>query len=206
MESARTIDRPRLQGALTVDEAATRLRAINDWLEAIDLVLLRPPVLNRASEPLPTPLATLDAIHLAAALIWREHMGYCRRSRRMTPRWASPREPLDLTFEESDGDGGRLALCDWLQFLGRETFLRNKRAAGLCDRTRNRSKGSSWPEAVRLLKTGLARDLFRKRGVAVHSYLLGRPGRSNRGRGDQSGNETPATDDCREVPNSAGLE
>jgi predicted nucleic acid-binding protein len=75
VESARTIDRLRLLGALTVDEAAARLRAITDWLEAIDLVLLRPLVLDRASEPLPTPLGTLDAIHLATARIWRERMG-----------------------------------------------------------------------------------------------------------------------------------
>jgi predicted nucleic acid-binding protein len=75
VESARTIDRLRLQGALTAEEAAARLRAVTDWLEAIDLVLLRPPVLSRASEPLPTPLGTLDAIHLATALIWRDRMG-----------------------------------------------------------------------------------------------------------------------------------
>jgi predicted nucleic acid-binding protein len=75
VESSRTIDRMRLQGALTVEEAAARLRAVTEWLEAIDLVLLRPPVLSRASEPLPTPLGTLDAIHLATALIWRERMG-----------------------------------------------------------------------------------------------------------------------------------
>lgn len=75
VESARTIDRLRLQGALTVEEAAARLRAVTNWLEAIDLVLLRPPVLSRASQPLPTPLGTLDAIHLATALIWRERMG-----------------------------------------------------------------------------------------------------------------------------------
>jgi predicted nucleic acid-binding protein len=75
VESARTIDRLRIQGALTVEEATARRRAITDWLEAIDLVLLRPPVLSRASEPLPTPLGTLDAIHLATALIWRERMG-----------------------------------------------------------------------------------------------------------------------------------
>jgi predicted nucleic acid-binding protein len=75
VESARTIDRLRLQGALTLEDAPVRLRAIADWLEAIDLVLLRPPVISRASEPLPTPLGTLDAIHLASALIWRDRMG-----------------------------------------------------------------------------------------------------------------------------------
>jgi predicted nucleic acid-binding protein len=75
VESSRAIDRLRLQGSLTLEEAAVRRRAVSDWLEAIDLVLLRPPVLSRASEPLPTPLGTLDAIHLATALIWRERMG-----------------------------------------------------------------------------------------------------------------------------------
>jgi predicted nucleic acid-binding protein len=75
VEAPRTIDRLRLQGSLTTEEAAARLRVVNDWLEAIDLVLLRPPVLSRASEPLPTPLGTLDAVHLATMLVWRDRMG-----------------------------------------------------------------------------------------------------------------------------------
>jgi predicted nucleic acid-binding protein len=75
VESARTIDRLRMHGALTLDEAAERISAVHHWLEAIDLVLLRPPVLSRASEPMPMPIGTLDAIHLATALIWRERMG-----------------------------------------------------------------------------------------------------------------------------------
>ncbi|CAN5722845.1 hypothetical protein BH24ACI4_BH24ACI4_34330 [soil metagenome] len=75
VESARTIDRLRLQGLLTTEEAATRSRTVTEWLEAIDLVLLRPPVLSRASEPMPMPVGTLDAVHLATALIWRDRMG-----------------------------------------------------------------------------------------------------------------------------------
>jgi predicted nucleic acid-binding protein len=75
VESARTIDRLRIQASLTPDEAAERTRAVNEWLEGIDLVLLRPSVLNRASEPMPMPIGTLDAIHLATALIWRDRMG-----------------------------------------------------------------------------------------------------------------------------------
>jgi predicted nucleic acid-binding protein len=75
VESPRTIDRLRLQGSLTTEESAARVRAVNDWLEAIDLVLLRPPVLSRAGEPMPMPLGTLDALHLATALIWRDRMG-----------------------------------------------------------------------------------------------------------------------------------
>jgi predicted nucleic acid-binding protein len=74
VESARTIDRLRHQGSLTAHEAAVRGRAVTQWLEAIDLVLLRPPVLSRASEPMPMPLGTLDAVHLATALIWRDRV------------------------------------------------------------------------------------------------------------------------------------
>ncbi|MEO7135935.1 MAG: hypothetical protein ABI024_17145 [Vicinamibacterales bacterium] len=75
VESARTIDRLRIQGSLSPDEAAERMRAVNQWLEAMDLVLLRPSVLSRASEPMPMAIGTLDAIHLATALIWRDRMG-----------------------------------------------------------------------------------------------------------------------------------
>jgi predicted nucleic acid-binding protein len=75
LESARTIDRLRSQGGLTLDEAAERIGVVNEWLEAVELVLLRPPVLSRASEPMPMPIGTLDAIHLATALIWRERVG-----------------------------------------------------------------------------------------------------------------------------------
>ena len=75
VEGRRTIDRLRLIGSLTQDEAADRLRAFGEWLEAIDLVLLRQPVLARAAEPLPVPLGTLDALHLATALTWRDRAG-----------------------------------------------------------------------------------------------------------------------------------
>jgi predicted nucleic acid-binding protein len=74
VESRRTIDRLRLQGLITADQAAVRLRVVTDWLEAIDLVALRPAILDRAGEPLPVPLGTLDAIHLATALIWRDRV------------------------------------------------------------------------------------------------------------------------------------
>jgi predicted nucleic acid-binding protein len=75
VESARTIDRLRLLGALSADEASSRARLVNQWLEAVDLVLLQPSVLSRASEPMPEPLGTLDTLHLATALIWRDRVG-----------------------------------------------------------------------------------------------------------------------------------
>jgi hypothetical protein len=42
---------------------------------AVDLVLLRTPVLSRAVEPMPMSLGTLHALHLATAPIWRDRMG-----------------------------------------------------------------------------------------------------------------------------------
>jgi len=75
VESFRTIDRLRLQGVLSAEEAASRRATTTEWLEAVDLVLLQRPVLARASEPFPMPLGTLDALHLATALVWRDRMG-----------------------------------------------------------------------------------------------------------------------------------
>jgi predicted nucleic acid-binding protein len=72
VESLRTIDRLRLQGALSVEEAASRRTTVTEWLEAVDLVLLKSPILARASEPFPTPLGTQGALHLATALVWRD--------------------------------------------------------------------------------------------------------------------------------------
>ncbi len=74
VECLRTIDRLRLQGALSVEEAALRRETATEWLEAVDLVLLQRPILARASEPFATPLGTLDALHLATALVWRDRM------------------------------------------------------------------------------------------------------------------------------------
>jgi predicted nucleic acid-binding protein len=74
VESLRTIDRLRLQGSFSTERAAARRATLEEWLEAVDLVLLRRPVLARASEPFPTPLGTLDALHLSTALVWRDRM------------------------------------------------------------------------------------------------------------------------------------
>lgn len=74
VESLRTIDRLRLQGAFSLEEAASLRETAAEWLEAVDLVLLQRPVLARASEPFATPLGTLDALHLATALVWQDRM------------------------------------------------------------------------------------------------------------------------------------
>jgi predicted nucleic acid-binding protein len=74
VESLRTLDRLRVQGALTAEEAASRRATTMEWLEAVDLVLLQRPILARAAEPFPTPLGTLDALHLSTALVWQDRM------------------------------------------------------------------------------------------------------------------------------------
>lgn len=74
VESLRTLDRLRLQGVLSPEEAASRRAVVADWLEAVDLVLLQRPILARGSEPFPTSIGTLDALHLATALVWRDRM------------------------------------------------------------------------------------------------------------------------------------
>lgn len=75
VECHRTLDRLRLQGALTPHDAAAAFEIVREWLEAVEVVPIQPAILSRASSPLPTPLGTLDAIHLATALTWRDRMG-----------------------------------------------------------------------------------------------------------------------------------
>lgn len=65
----RTLDRLRLAEGLNDAELAARRETVFRVLEAIDVVEMTRPVLSRASQPLPTALGTLDAIHLATALL-----------------------------------------------------------------------------------------------------------------------------------------
>lgn len=72
VECLRTLDRLRLVDRIDPEQIAIRREAIYDLVSRIDLIDLTPPVLARASQPLPVPLKTLDAIHLATAMLWRE--------------------------------------------------------------------------------------------------------------------------------------
>lgn len=75
VESLRTLDRMGRRGALSVDDVAERRGAVFRLLEACEVVDVTRAVLRRAAEPFPTPLGTLDAIHLATALAWRDATG-----------------------------------------------------------------------------------------------------------------------------------
>lgn len=71
-ESLRTLDRFRLRAGLGDEEVATRREVILRLIASLELVELDPVVLERAAQPMPTELGTLDAIHLATAVLWKE--------------------------------------------------------------------------------------------------------------------------------------
>lgn len=75
LECLRTVDRLRLRHRLPAAAVRRYLEELEATLAAVDLVELTGDVLRRAAEPLAAPLGTLDALHLATALLWRERNG-----------------------------------------------------------------------------------------------------------------------------------
>ena len=72
VEVHRTVDRYRLSGEIN-DEQRSRITAKYDELTAtIEFIPLTAMILQRASLPFPTVVATLDALHLASAALARE--------------------------------------------------------------------------------------------------------------------------------------
>lgn len=71
VECLRRIDRARLAARLPDAEVAERRAAILDVLRGFSLIPITSPILERAAEPFPTALGSLDAIHLATALAIR---------------------------------------------------------------------------------------------------------------------------------------
>ena len=74
-ESLRTLDRARLRANLTDLEVARCRATILAIIESLELVEVDSVVLDRAAQPMPTELGTLDAIHLASALLWKDATG-----------------------------------------------------------------------------------------------------------------------------------
>lgn len=72
IESLRTLDRLRLRAHLADAEVAKHRATILALIASLDLVDVDAVVLDRAAQPMPTELGTLDAIHLATALLWKE--------------------------------------------------------------------------------------------------------------------------------------
>jgi uncharacterized protein len=74
-ESLRTLDRVRLRVGLSDIEIARRRSTILALIDSLEVIEIDSMVLDRAAQPMPTELGTLDAIHLASALLWKEATG-----------------------------------------------------------------------------------------------------------------------------------
>ena len=71
-ECLRTLDRLRLRAKLADADVATRRATILALIASLELVEVDAVVLDRAAQPMPTELGTLDAIHLATPLLWKD--------------------------------------------------------------------------------------------------------------------------------------
>jgi len=71
LECLRTIDRARIQLGQEDRTIATYRSDVLEAIDAFSLVPLDTSVLGRAAEPFPTLIRSLDAIHLATALLIR---------------------------------------------------------------------------------------------------------------------------------------
>jgi predicted nucleic acid-binding protein len=99
-ESLRTLDRLRLRAQLADADIADRRAAVLDLIATLELVEIDAVVLDRAAQPMPTELGTLDAIHLATALLWRDEAR------------------VELTMATHDGSLGLCARAHGLPVVG----------------------------------------------------------------------------------------
>ena len=72
VESLRTIDRYRVVAEIGSEEAMTRRGVLHELLSACEMIPLNRRILVKAAESFPVVVGTLDAIHLASALVFRD--------------------------------------------------------------------------------------------------------------------------------------
>lgn len=99
VECLRALDRLRLSAGLADRELARRRATMLELLRGLDQVRLNRTVLEKASEPFPTQVRTLDAVHVASALLVRARMPALR-------------------FATHDRDLGTAALAVGLKVIG----------------------------------------------------------------------------------------
>jgi predicted nucleic acid-binding protein len=71
VECQRVLQRERMAGHLDDTRYAESVAILEDILERFTLIEMGPAVKRRAAGPFPTVIGTLDAIHLASALLWQ---------------------------------------------------------------------------------------------------------------------------------------
>jgi predicted nucleic acid-binding protein len=100
VECLRGVESARSRGQLTGDEAADRRGIVHAQLRRMRRLAVSLPVIRRAGEPYPLPVKSLDAIHLASALIVRD------------------REAPELVFATHDRQLARLAAVMGFPVIG----------------------------------------------------------------------------------------
>lgn len=75
VEALRSVDRLRLGGNLDDAGVAEVIANLHEILLHVNQIKVNDEILNRAAQPYPTLLRSLDAIHLASALLWRDTQG-----------------------------------------------------------------------------------------------------------------------------------
>jgi uncharacterized protein len=71
IECFRTIDRMRHTLPLSDDEVSEKSALLHQAIQSIKFVKFDDFILERASQPFPITIKTLDAIHLATAILWQ---------------------------------------------------------------------------------------------------------------------------------------
>lgn len=99
VECLRVLDRLRLAGGMADRELARRRATALTVLSGFELIRLNRAVLERAAEPFPMQIRTLDALHVASALL------------------ARARYPA-LRFATHDGDLAAAVLAEGLPVIG----------------------------------------------------------------------------------------
>jgi predicted nucleic acid-binding protein len=108
LECQRTIDRARIRERLSDRAVAQQRAAVLELLDTFAILPLDTVVLERAAEPFPTLLSSLDAIHLATALLARAQVE-------------------DLCFATHDGELGTAARAMGFDVLGMSPVARRRR-------------------------------------------------------------------------------
>jgi uncharacterized protein len=73
VECARALQRMRFDKRVSTTQIWERSAAVQSIIEQIDLIAMHDEVLDRASGAFIAALKSLDAIHLATAMMWRDH-------------------------------------------------------------------------------------------------------------------------------------
>lgn len=107
VEALRTVDRARIRFRLRDDEVSERRADLLEALDAFHLARVDEQVLERAAEPFPTLIGTLDAIHLATALLARV-------------------ERPDLVFATHDADLAKAAHSVGFRVIGQDSAARKR--------------------------------------------------------------------------------